>query len=175
MKTPSVSFADSSLKEGAFRDATAKASLFEGGGAKRRREFPRVLRTSKQRKPPMSLPYKKELIPRAKELRKVATKQENRLWYDFLRSYPVRFQRQKAIKSFIADFYCHKAKLIVELDGSQHFSEQGLAYDAERGEILSSYGLQILRFSNAEIEHHFKDVCIAIDQQVQKRMGGLTP
>ncbi len=70
----------------------------------------------------MSLEYNKKLIPRAKELRKNMTKQENHLWYDFLRIYPVRFQRQKTIDNYIADFYCHKAKLIIELDGSQHFT-----------------------------------------------------
>ena len=76
----------------------------------------------------MSLPYKNKLIPRAKELRKNATRQENHLWYDFLRSYPVRFQRQKTIGSFIVDFYCHAAKLVIELDGSQHYTDQGVAY-----------------------------------------------
>lgn len=63
----------------------------------------------------MSIPYKGELINRAKELRKNMTKQEKRLWYDFLSEYPIRFQRQKAIISFIADFYCHKAKLSLKL------------------------------------------------------------
>ena len=70
----------------------------------------------------MSLPYKNKLIPCAKELRKNATRQENHLWYDFLRSYPVRFQRQKTIGSFIVDFYCHAAKLVIELDGSHLLS-----------------------------------------------------
>ena len=65
----------------------------------------------------MSLPYQGKLIPRAKELRKGATKQENHLWYDFLRGYPMRFQRQKTIDGFIADFYCHVARLVVEVDG----------------------------------------------------------
>ena len=77
----------------------------------------------------MSLPYQRKLIPRAKELRRDMTPQERHLWYDFLKDYPVRFQRQKAIDSFIIDFYCASAKLMIELDGSQHFSAQGLAYD----------------------------------------------
>ena len=77
----------------------------------------------------MSLPYQEKLIPRAKELRKNATKQENHLWYDFLCSYPVQFQRLKTIDHFIADFYCHAAKLIIELDGSQHYEEQGIERD----------------------------------------------
>ncbi len=73
----------------------------------------------------MSLDYNEKNITLAKNLRKNATKQERHLWYDFLSSYPIRFQRQKAIDQFIADFYCHKAKLVIEIDGSQHGSEEG--------------------------------------------------
>lgn len=118
----------------------------------------------------MSLPYNRRLIPRAKELRKNATKQENYLWYNFLRTYPVRFQRQKTISNFIVDFYCDKAKIVIELDGSQHYSEQGMTYDAERTQILSAYGLLVLRFSNADIDRHFTSVCEEIDRKVKERM-----
>ena len=118
----------------------------------------------------MSLPYQGKLIPRAKELRKEATKQENHLWYDFLKSYPVRFQRQKTIDYFIADFYCHAAKLIIELDGSQHYEEQGLERDKERTAILEQYGVMVLRFSNRDIERNFQGVCTAIDLAVKERM-----
>ena len=118
----------------------------------------------------MSLPYQGKLIDRAKELRKNATKQENHLWYDFLRSYPVRFQRQKTIDSFIVDFYCHAAKLVIELDGSQHYEEQGKAYDAERTAILESYGLTVLRFSNHDVDAHFDAVCEQIDHVIQGRL-----
>jgi len=118
----------------------------------------------------MSLPYKKELIPRAKELRKNATSQESHLWYDFLKTYPIRFQRQKTIGGFIVDFYCHQAKLAIELDGSQHYSEQGLSYDAERSKILSAYGICVLRFSNSEIDRYFEEVCTVISKQIQNRM-----
>lgn len=120
----------------------------------------------------MSLPYKHHLIPRARELRKQATKEENHLWYDFLRHYPVRFQRQKAIGGFIADFYCHAAKLIIEIDGSQHYTEQGLAYDKERSALLQSYGIKVIRFSNRDINDHFRNVCEAIHQEMEKRMQG---
>ena len=71
----------------------------------------------------MSLSYKCDNIPLAKTLRKNATPQEKHLWYDFLSTYPVRFQRQKAIDNFIADFYCHEAKLVIEIDGSQHYTK----------------------------------------------------
>ena len=119
----------------------------------------------------MSLPYKAKLIPRAKELRKNATPQENHLWYDFLRSYPVRFQRQKTIGSFIADFYCHAAKLVIEIDGSQHYEPQGQAYDEERTVILEQYGLEVLRFSNRDINTDFRAVCEQIDNTVKRRLS----
>ena len=118
----------------------------------------------------MSLPYQGKLIPRAKELRKEATKQENHLWYDFLKNYPVRFQRQKTIDYFIADFYCHAAKLIIELDGSQHYEEQGLERDKERTAILEQYGVMVLRFSNRDIERNFQGVCKTIELAVRERM-----
>ena len=121
----------------------------------------------------MSLPYQGKLISRAKELRKNATKQENHLWYDFLRGYPVRFQRQKTIDSFIADFYCHEARLVVEADGSQHYDEQGLAYDKERSAIFAEYGVKVIRFSNMEVEQNFQEVCNAIDSEVKERVREL--
>ena len=84
----------------------------------------------------MSLEYNKNLIPRAKELRKNATPQENRLWYDFLSKHEVRFQRQKAIGNYIVDFYCYRAGLVIEIDGSQHFTQEGIQKDRFRTEIL---------------------------------------
>lgn len=119
----------------------------------------------------MSLPYNGNLIKTAKSLRKNMTPQEKHLWYDFLRSYPVRFQRQKTIKSFIADFYCHKAKLIVEIDGSQHFSEQGMAYDNERTNILKEFDLEVIRFSNYDVNTNFEGVCVEIDRVVKRRIN----
>lgn len=118
----------------------------------------------------MPLPYQRKLIPRAKELRREATRQENHLWYDFLRTYPIRFQRQKTIETFIADFYCCRARLIVELDGAQHFTSQGSAYDQDRTAILQRYGLEVIRFSNREVDESFDSVCIEIDRTVRKRM-----
>ena len=119
----------------------------------------------------MSLPYKQELIPRAKELRSNMTPQESRLWYCFLKKYPIRFQRQKTIKCFIADFYCHKAKLIIELDGSQHYTEDGMARDNERTAILSEFNLEVIRFSNYDIDNNFEAVCFEIDNSVSKKLG----
>lgn len=118
----------------------------------------------------MSLPYKSGLISRAKELRKNATPQENHLWYDFLKRYPVRFQRQKSIGECVVDFYCHAARLVVEVDGSQHFEEKGAAYDEKRTQFLSSYGLFVLRFSNYDSNTQFDGVCEQIDMTVRERM-----
>ena len=119
----------------------------------------------------MSLKYNGNLIPRAKELRKNATRQENHLWYDFLRTDPVRFQRQKTIDRFIADFYCHKARLVIELDGSQHYTDEGLAYDEERTNVLNTYKLEVLRFSNLDIDRNFNGVCTIIDEKIKERMN----
>ncbi len=119
----------------------------------------------------MSLPYKQELIPFAKKLRKNMTPQERHLWYCFLKNYPIRFQRQKTIKSFIADFYCHEAKLIIEIDGSQHYTDQGEAYDRERTAILKEFNLEVIRFSNYDVNTNFEGVCLRIDKIVSERTG----
>ena len=118
----------------------------------------------------MSLEYNKNNIILAKNLRKNATKEENKLWYDFLSGYGVRFQRQKAIDDFIADFYCHKAKLIIEIDGSQHFSAEGKEKDEFRTEILEGYDLKVIRFTNLQIKENFEGVCDYIDKTVAAMM-----
>ena len=122
----------------------------------------------------MSLDYNKSNITLAKNLRKNATEQEKRLWYDFLSKYEIRFQRQKAIDNFIADFYCHKAKLIVEIDGSQHYTSEGIQKDEFRTEILEGYDLKIIRFTNRQISTNFRGVCEYIDTAVKAslREGG---
>ena len=118
----------------------------------------------------MSLEYNKNLILREKELRKNATPQENELWYKFLRTYPIRFQRQKTIGHFITDFYCHEAKLVIELDGAQHFTPEGMAYDEARTNVLNAYDLVVLRFTNREIDSEFRAVCTKIDAAVHERL-----
>ena len=109
-----------------------------------------------------------ELAQRARELRKNATRHENHLWYDFLRTYPVQFKRQSVIFSFIADFYCPAARLVVELDGSQHFTEDAQEYDKARTEVIEMLGIRVLRFTNDDIDRHFRDVCDTIDRAVCK-------
>ena len=115
----------------------------------------------------MSLDYNKNNIVLAKNLRKNATLQENKLWYVFLSKYKVRFQRQKAIDNFIADFYCHKAKLVIEIDGLQHLEEDAQRKDKFRTEILEGYDLKVIRFTNWDIDTKFRAVCDYIDYIVQ--------
>ena len=109
----------------------------------------------------------------AQELRKGQTKEEARLWYQFLSRYPCRFRRQYVIGNYIADFYCHKAKLVVELDGSQHHEPEEMEYDRIRTEYLKSQGLQVLRFTNLDIQRRFRGVCEAIDMTVKERTDTL--
>ena len=101
------------------------------------------------------------------------TKEERHLWYDFLRSYPLRFYRQKILGKFIADFYCAKAKLIIELDGSQHYEESGKKRDDERTEYLKQYDIKVLRLPNNVIFPQFDSVCTYIDCAVQERLKEL--
>ena len=114
----------------------------------------------------MSLDYNKKNINLAKNLRKNATPQENHLWYDFLSKHKIRFQRQKPINNFIADFYCHKAKLIIEIDGLQHYTKDGRQKDEFRTEILEEYDLRVIRFTNYQIDTNFRSVCEYIDAVV---------
>ena len=116
----------------------------------------------------MSLYYKKENIILAKNLRKNATDEEKRLWYDFLSGYKIRFQRQKAIDNFIVDFYCHRAKLIIEIDGSGHYTLDGKIRDEFRTEILEGYDLKVIRFTNLQIQENFEGVCWYIDKTVKE-------
>ena len=91
------------------------------------------------------------------------TKEEAKLWYQFLCRYPYRFRRQYIIGNYITDFYCHQAKLVVELDGSQHCDPDEMEYDRKRTTYLHSQGLEVLRFSNLDVMRQFKSVCEAID------------
>jgi|ADurb_H2B_01_Slu_FD_contig_71_961307_length_5310_multi_6_in_0_out_0_7 very-short-patch-repair endonuclease len=115
----------------------------------------------------MPIPKDPHLSPAARNLRKQMTKQEKHLWYDFLRDYKVQFNRQKVIGKFIVDFYCHSARLVVEVDGGQHFNAANLQKDIERNRMLNSYGLEVLRFTNDEIDHNFFEVCMRIKEKVE--------
>lgn len=114
--------------------------------------------------------YNGELKGKARELRKNMTKEERRLWYDFLKNYPIRFLRQKIIGNYIADFYCERAKIVIELDGSQHYSDEGLDHDSERNSYMEKIGLKVIRFSNLDILKNFSGVCEYIDEIVKNRI-----
>ncbi len=112
-----------------------------------------------------------KLVPFATQLRKNMTKEERRLWYEFLRGYPIRFYRQKVLGKYIVDFYCPKAALVVELDGSQHYEEKELAYDQTRTAYLEQYRILVIRIPNNEVMNNLAGVCEYIDRTVQKRMS----
>lgn len=114
-----------------------------------------------------------KMLPVARELRRKMTPQEKKLWYDFLRKYPVKFYKQRIIESFIVDFYCADARLVIELDGSQHYTEQGMQYDKERSAVFEQYGVQVLRFRNQDVSAHFEMVCEQIHEAVVKRLEEL--
>ena len=114
--------------------------------------------------------YNKANIPLAKELRKNMTPWERRLWYDFLRFYSVRFQRQKAIGPYIADFYCAKARLVIELDGGGHYTDAQQAADARRTANLQQMNVSVLRICNLDIDRNFQGVCEHIDQAVKQSL-----
>ena len=118
----------------------------------------------------MESKHNKTIVPFAKELRKNMTKEEKHLWYDYLKSYPLKFLRQKIIGKYIADFYCAEAKLVIELDGSQHYEEQGMEKDAERTEFLEKYEIKVIRFTNKEVNDNFKGVCEHIDLTVKQSL-----
>ena len=101
------------------------------------------------------------------------TKEEKHLWYDFLYTYPIRFLRQKVLGRYIADFYCAKAKLVIELDGSGHYTEEGKQYDEERTAFLEEYGLTVIRIPNTEIHKNFRGVCEYIDHLVEQSLSQL--
>jgi very-short-patch-repair endonuclease len=118
----------------------------------------------------MPIKYNGELITLAKNLRKNATAQEKHLWYDFLSNYPVKFQRQKVIDRFIVDFYCHQAKLVIELDGAQHYENLAIIKDSLRTNIIEGYGIEVIRFTNHQIDRQFNTVCEQIDFIVNERI-----
>ena len=115
--------------------------------------------------------HNKQLVPLAKQLRKEMTKEERHLWYDFLRTYPVRFSRQKVLGKYIADFYSAEAKMIIELDGAQHYEDVNTEKDAERTAFLEGYDLTVIRIPNNEVMRNFRGVCEYIDAVVKQSLS----
>ena len=113
-----------------------------------------------------------KILRRPQSLRKNLTREERHLWYDFLKTYPIQFKRQYPIGMYIVDFYCYKAKLIVELDGSQHCEPQQIEYDRIRTRYLQQQGYYVLRLSNRDVLTQFEATCTAIDLAVRERVQG---
>ena len=119
----------------------------------------------------MQSKHNKQLVPFAKQLRKEMTKEERHLWYDYLRTHSARFSRQKILGKYIADFYSAETKLVIELDGSQHYEEINAEREAERTAFLESYGLTVIRIPNNEVMRNFRGVCEYIDAAVRQSLS----
>jgi len=115
----------------------------------------------------MALPKNDKLTEYARQLRKEMTKEERKLWQYCLRTCSVKFYRQRIIGNYILDFYCASAKLAIELDGSQHYEPKEQTYDRERTKYLNDLGIEVLRFSNADVMQRFDSVCEAIYEKIQ--------
>lgn len=114
--------------------------------------------------------HKPDFTKNAKALRKNMTAEERHMWYDFLRDYPVRILRQKVIDSFIADFYCHAARLVIELDGSQHYEPAGKLKDSVRTTQIEKRGLLVIRIPNNAVRQNFRGVCEYLDAVIKERI-----
>ena len=110
------------------------------------------------------LPYNPNIMEQAKELRKNMTKAEKKLWYCYLKDFNYKVYRQRPIDNYIVDFYCHKLKLVIELDGGVHFTKEAKDYDNYRTSILKCYDLKIIRFKNEEVLNNFEKVCKILNQ-----------
>lgn len=115
--------------------------------------------------------YNKDNIPLAKSLRKNMTPWERKLWYEFLKNYPVRFQRQKVIDNYIVDFYCAKAALVIELDGGGHYTDEQTEKDLRRTKDLESMNLTVIRICNTDIDRNFDSVCEYVDMKVKSLLS----
>jgi very-short-patch-repair endonuclease len=106
---------------------------------------------------------------RAQKLRREATPEENKLWFQYLRTSKPQWYRQRVIGPYIADFYCKKSKVVVELDGGQHYEEQAVTYDAKRSNYFESEGILVLRFTNTDVRRRFYQVCEMIERTVKQQ------
>lgn len=114
-----------------------------------------------------NLPYNQKLNEYARMLRNNMTKEEKHLWYDYLSRSSIRWMRQRIVDNYIVDFYCATAKLVIELDGSHHYTDDGISYDKIRTEILKQYGLRVIRFTNFDILNNFEGVCDSINNEIK--------
>ncbi len=117
----------------------------------------------------MYIRYNKKYVERARVLRNNMTPEERKIWYDFLSKNQYRFTRQKIIENYIVDFYCPKKKLIIEIDGNQHYTVDGKEYDKIRTDLLNAYNLTVLRYKNKDIQTNFTKVCSQINQVLNNK------
>ncbi len=113
----------------------------------------------------------KSLVPLAQKLRKNMTREECHIWYDFLKNHPIKFTRQKIIGYYIVDFYAPALKLVIEIDGGHHFTEQGILFDTKRAEFFQKRNIVVLRITNDSIHNCFEKTCIKIDDFIQDRLS----
>ena len=118
----------------------------------------------------MRIPKSKNLLHHARSLRREMTPQERKLWYLYLQKYPVKIYKQRIIGPYIVDFYCASANLVIKIDGSQHYDDEGKAYDAARSQYLNELGLRVVRYSNADINARFDRVCESIHLLIGQTM-----
>ena len=118
----------------------------------------------------MQRKHNPDLVPVARNLRKNMTKEERHLWYDFLKDYPARFTKQKILGKFVVDFYCASKKLVIELDGSQHYEPENVEKDRQRTAFLEGYGLTVIRIPNNAVNENFQGVCEYIDLVIKQSL-----
>jgi very-short-patch-repair endonuclease len=132
-------------------------------------------RRASRKKPWRHLPYEHCLVEKARELRRNMTPAETKLWLGFLRGYPFRVLRQKPIDRYIVDFYCSALKLVIEIDGESHYTNEGKSNDEERRRILEGYGLRVVRFTNEDIRMRFEGVCTVLSNLAKTRANPPCP
>jgi very-short-patch-repair endonuclease len=111
---------------------------------------------------PRWIAYRTNLTSRAQALRRDPTPAEKKLWFEFLRDLPQKFTRQKPLGQYVADFYCSRRRLVVELDGDSHYTDRAQRYDQVRTDALETRGVRVMRFTNTEVLANFEAVCTAI-------------
>lgn len=120
--------------------------------------------------PIIEIPKDRTLLPLARELRSHMTRHEKKLWYDFLSHYFLSFRRQQIIERYIVDFFCEKIRLVIELDGNQHYEPAMHRADLSRTNDISKYGIQVVRYDNRQIDRNFRGVCEDIDRVARERL-----
>ena len=114
--------------------------------------------------------YQKQNLANSKRMRRKMTPWERKLWLFFLRDFQYHIYKQRPIKNYIVDFYCAKAKIAIEPDGSGHYTEENIAKDKERTSELESLGIKVLRYSNRDVDTNFDAVCESIRSAIEERV-----